>query len=82
MGSDEDLKEGLWDHPWIPWVFSAGSLALGGWFIGEGAWWQWIVGIFFFCLAAMSLKQAVLLTMAKLVARRLADSRVELDQEK
>ncbi len=66
----EDLTEGLWDHPWIPWVFSVGSLALGGWFIREGAWWQWIVGIFFFGLAAMSLRPAVLLTMAKIVHAR------------
>ena len=61
---------GLWDYPWIPWVFGIASLALARWSILEGAWWQWVVGIFFCCLGIVALRQAMGLTLAQVVWRR------------
>ena len=67
---DEENLEIAWKYPGIPWVFGLGTLALAIWFFNEGAWWQLVMALIFFMLAAMGLKQAVMVTIAKVVWRQ------------
>ena len=67
---EEENLEIAWEYPGIPWIFGLGSLALSIWFFYEGAWWQIVLSLIFFILAAMGLKQAVMVTVAKVVWRK------------
>ena len=66
----EELREGLWAHPWIPWTHAVGSLALGVWFFYQGAWWQIVLGLFLGATGVMSLKAAIGIAVAKVAHRR------------
>lgn len=78
---EEENLEIAWKHPGIPWIFGVGALALGIWFFTEGAWWQIVLSLVFFMFAAMGLKQAVMVTIAKVAWRQRRKQTQQHDQQ-